>query len=69
MISFGLVIGESSAGVVNAKDYLWRLATKPHASQAGAYNEQRWRSTGAVSKWTPITGVASTSQAIVQKAL
>nr|AET79199.1 lysergyl peptide synthetase subunit 3 [Claviceps paspali] len=61
VVSLGLVVGDSAAGVVNADDYLWRLVAT--CVKAGVYNMD------AADEWTPISDVASAARTIVQTAL
>nr|AEV21230.1 lysergyl peptide synthetase subunit 3 LPS3 [Periglandula ipomoeae] len=61
VVSLGLIIGDSSAGVVNVDDYLWRLLAA--CIKAGMYN------TNAVAKWIPISDVTSTAKTIIKTAL
>nr|AFR57469.1 lysergyl peptide synthetase subunit 3 [Epichloe inebrians] len=61
IVSLGLIIGDSSAGVVNADDYLWRLIAA--CIKAGIYN------INAVAKWIPISDVTSAARIIIKTAL
>lgn len=61
VVSLGLVIGNCSAGVVSADDYLWRLMAA--CLKAGMYN------TDAAAAWIPLSDVASTAHEIVQTVL